>query len=339
MKKVAYLIFIVFLANCCNVNNEREYLSLKFDQEPKTESDSLNTLQSLRTVGQIFNFNYFGDYKELLTKENEQLKERAKLACSIFSVHNYSCHLMARNLDLPFGLKNIVVGKYNPSDGYQSFSLCALDFLVGNNRINLDSLSRLSASGILRTPFYAMDGMNEMGLCVGIAAVPSQEIKPDSTKEKIDILLLNRLMLDHAKNVDEAIEIAQQYNVFDENINTISHHYLIADADGKSVVIEYQNGEMQIVQNPDNYQIITNAYIKDKTLKERNIHNRYIKIYKQLNKKNVNSYQDALNLLQDVSWYKGESGTQWSVVYDLKDKQGYLTVQGNFNDTYAFRFE
>lgn len=339
MKKVAYLMFIVFLANCCHVKNEREYLLLKFNQEPKTESDSLNTLNSLKNFDQIFTLNYFGDYKELLKKENEQLVERAKLACSIFSVHNDSCNLMARNLDLPFGLKNIMVGKYNPTDGYQSFSLCALDFLVGNSRINPDSLSKLAISGLLRTPFYAMDGMNEKGLCVGIAAVPTQEIKQDSTKEKIDVLLLNRLMLDHAKNVDEAIEIAQQYNVFDENINTISHHYLIADADGNSAVIEYQNGEMQIIQESANYQIITNAYIKDKSIKERNIHKRYIKMHKQLNKNNCTSYNDALNLLEDVSWYNGKAGTQWSVVYDLKNLSGYLCVQGEYNKAYSFVFK
>ncbi|MDT8401698.1 MAG: hypothetical protein RQ743_08390 [Bacteroidales bacterium] len=123
------------------------------------------------------------------------MRNNAKVECSLFSVTNGDGTLFGRNLDLQFDLKNVLIGCYQPSGGNRSITLCALDFLIGNDRMYVDSLTPFIRSQILKTPFYVMDGINDKGLAIGIAAVESQKIAEDSRKERIDILLLNRLYI------------------------------------------------------------------------------------------------------------------------------------------------
>ncbi len=334
------LIWLIILIGGCNSKKITNKV-LEFKDVSELLADSLKTISSLKSVDEIYLLQYYGDYKKVLENENMQLQNNAKVACSIFSINNDSCSLLGRNLDLQFNLTNVLIGKYNPKNAYSSITLCALDFLVGNSKLKTDSLSAFSKQQILKVPFYVMDGINDQGLAVGIAALPSQKINPENNKEKIDVLLLNRLILDNAKNVDEAIEIAKKYDVFDADINTISHHYLVSDAEGNSVIIEYQNGKMEFIQDKKNYQIVTNSYVKDKSLQERNIHNRYLKIDEALEKENIYSVESAMEVLQKVSWQKegNKGGTQWSVIYDLKNKTGVISIHGNYSNQYTFMLQ
>ena len=49
-----------------------------------------------------------------------------------------------------------------------------------------------------------------------------------------------RLMLDYASNVDEAVKIAKKYDLHDSA--KTSYHYMVADASGKSAILEWING-------------------------------------------------------------------------------------------------
>lgn len=337
------LIFIILLMQgCMGKNKPGDEIRIIFSNNTSPASDSVMTISSLRAVNDIFTFRYYGDYSDILLRENQAIREKAKIACSLFSVNNENNMIFGRNLDLQFDLKNILVGFYQPPEGYSSITICALDFLIGNQEMYIDSLTDFTRSQILKTPFYAMDGINEMGLAVGIAAVESQKIAEGNKKEKIDILLLIRLILDNAASVDEAVKIADKYDVFDEDINTISHHYLIADSTGHSVIIEYQDGGMQFIygENNSNYQIITNSLVKDRTPKERNGNNRYIKMNKPLSNNDILTTDDAMQLLRKVSWgYYDGPGSQWSVVYNLKARTGFLTVDRKYSDIYVFSFD
>ncbi|HCC71765.1 MAG TPA: hypothetical protein DEQ09_11535 [Bacteroidales bacterium] len=82
---------------------------------------------------------------------------------------------------------------------------------------------------------------------------------------------------------------------------------------------------MQFIRsdNDSSYQIITNSLVKDRTLSERNANNRYVKIHKSLQKNKIHTSHDAMNLLKTVSWGSpdGSRESQWSVVYDLKNRK------------------
>ena len=62
-------------------------------------------------------------------------------------------------------------------------------------------------TGLLDAPYLPFDGMNEYGLAIGMAAVPPGNMRPDADKETIGSLGIIRQMLDHARTVDEAVDI------------------------------------------------------------------------------------------------------------------------------------
>ena len=63
-------------------------------------------------------------------------------------------------------------------------------------------------------------------------------------------------MLDKAATVDEAVELLSQYNIYFSG--DVDCHYLIADAAGKSVIVEYWDGGLQIVETDEAFQIASN---------------------------------------------------------------------------------
>ena len=84
------------------------------------------------------------------------------------------------------------------------------------------------------------------------------------------------MVLDYADNVDEAVEMIQKYDLHDSA--KTSYHYMIADATGKSAILEWVNGtdstdndaserKLNIIYNDPvkdgNYQIITNYILSD----------------------------------------------------------------------------
>ena len=61
----------------------------------------------------------------------------------------------------------------------------------------------------------------------------------DTDKPDFTSTTLLRLILDYADNVEEAVEIASSYDLHD-SANT-SYHYMVADASGKSAILEWTN--------------------------------------------------------------------------------------------------
>jgi len=68
-----------------------------------------------------------------------------------------------------------------------------------------------------------------------------------------------REILDHAATLEEAVDIVQHRDVFDQDVHTLSHHILIADAAGRSAIAEYTDGGWRIMENEKPWQIVTNT--------------------------------------------------------------------------------
>jgi penicillin V acylase-like amidase (Ntn superfamily) len=86
--------------------------------------------------------------------------------------------------------------------------------------------------------------MNEYGVAISGLNVDG-DVVYDSNKISLDRYEFRRLVLDHAQNVDEPIDLIRKYN----NMGSETVHYLVSDARGKSAVIEYYNGQVYAHRN------------------------------------------------------------------------------------------
>jgi penicillin V acylase-like amidase (Ntn superfamily) len=149
-----------------------------------------------------------------------------------------------------------------PADGYASMSMVNLIFLGFSHEQATDllALSEAERKPLVRAPFLPIDGMNEWGLVVGLAAVPQSQDRTDLDRPSIGSLGIIREMLDHARSVDEAIAIMKQYTIRFDGGPPI--HYLIAEATGRAVLVEYGSGELHAIPNDGDWHVATNFLVE-----------------------------------------------------------------------------
>ena len=100
---------------------------------------------------------------------------------------------------------------------------------------------------LLASPYLCVDGMNEKGLSVSILDVDMGELHQDTEKPDLFMLVAVRLLLDRAADVDEAVGLLRQYDIHSGHGWT--QHLFIADAGGKSVVVEWEKDKMNVVDS------------------------------------------------------------------------------------------
>ena len=160
-----------------------------------------------------------------------------------------------RNFDWKKGRAMIV--HTVPKNGYESLSTCCLDFLGFGDDYQPDG-SMMERIQTLAAIYVPVDGMNEKGLVIAdLMAGDDEETHQKTDKPDLTTTTAIRLLLDRAANVDEAIELLKQYDM-NSSIGS-AHHFAIADKSGKSVVVEYVNGEMLVAET----NIVTNHYLAD----------------------------------------------------------------------------
>ena len=144
-----------------------------------------------------------------------------------------------------------------PDNGYESISTCCLDFLGFGEEYVPDG-SMMERMQTLAAIYVPLDGMNEKGLMVAdLLAGDDEETHQRTEKADLTTTTAIRLLLDKAANVDEAVELLKKYDM-NSSIGS-AHHLSIADASGKSVVVEYVNGEMLVTET----KVVTNHYLAD----------------------------------------------------------------------------
>ena len=144
-----------------------------------------------------------------------------------------------------------------PKDGYESMSTCCLDFLGFSEDYAPDG-SMMERMQTLAAIYVPLDGMNEKGLVVAdLMAGDNEETHQRTDKPDVTTTTAIRLLLDKAANVDEAIALLRQYDM-NSSIDS-AHHFSIADASGKSVVVEYVGGEMLVTET----KVVTNHYLSE----------------------------------------------------------------------------
>lgn len=133
-----------------------------------------------------------------------------------------------------------------PKDGYDSVST------VNMSALGYASYSRPSLFNrfdLLAAPYLPVDGMNECGLCVALLALPGESVECIDT-ERPDLIATTavRLVLDMADDVDMALALLEKYDVYP--CFGAAYHLALSDYSGRSVVVEWVDGEMVLVEQP-----------------------------------------------------------------------------------------
>jgi hypothetical protein len=274
-------------------------------------ADAIATLNSLEKVDDhpLYVMHYYGSYEEILASKQPP---QARFACSLFAALGNPNHLLfGRNFDWDFSPALLLFT--NPPDGYASVSTVDLTFLgfTPGTASGLEAGSLSEREPLLDAPSMPFDGMNEFGLVIGMAAVPESLAGNDPDKPTIGSIGIMREILDHARNIDEAVSIFQQYNIDFRGGPPI--HYLLADANGKAVLVEFVQGVMVVLPAENPWQIATN-HLRATASGDGGC-DRYRIIDSQLTAARGSlTTEEAMNLLDAVSQ---PGSTQWSIVYDL----------------------
>jgi hypothetical protein len=355
MKRILLVFFLIggSLVGCVSSPKTPDVLPIENadqkDQIPVEESiydlseDEIETLLSLDLVDNypLYTMSFSGEYGQPASTSGE-VDQPAMIdetwdpwACTLFtSLADEDNRLYGRNFDWEYSPALLLFT--DPPDGYASVSIVDIAYL-GYSGDEVSSLNELPLSeriALLDTPWWPFDGMNEHGLVVGMAAVPSGDMIIDPQKPTLGSLEVIRKILDEARDVDEAIEIFNQNNI--DMRGGPDLHYLIADRTGKAVLVEFYNGEMYLIPNDHPWHLATNFLCSAVNGPIRGKCWRYDQVLREFEETEGNlNLKQAMTLLGMVS----QAGTQWSVVYGMSTGSVNVVMGQEYFDIHTFQLD
>ena len=295
--------------------------------------------------------------------------ESPYIGCSSFTATTpEGDQLFARNYD--FSKTNtVIVFTDATEDRHATISSVDLQFLSVDTETNLDDF--YSKVLTLAAPYAPIDGINDAGVSCGIYMTYQGEetVSTNQNTDKPDLTstTLLRTILDYADSVEEAVEIASAFDLHDSA--ETSFHYMVADATGKSAILEWVAGtdstdndggarELVVTYNDadahigehegaTDYQVVTNfiiqpGYYEGSDADDMKGLDRYQKIYEELDRTNgvVADEKAAMDILEIVgrrSWKNDDNNgcTVLSAVYNNTDRSVMWVPNENFDDPEA----
>ena len=317
-----------------------EFNTLRLTQ---TEIDSLNSLQKVDDHP-LYVMQHQGPHRETslaapraneLQRSNFEFENPTPLwACSLFTaLADPQGGVYGRNFDWEFSPALLLFT--DPPDGYASVSMVDLAYFFDAPAVTqLMDLDLNDLEPLLNTPSMPFDGMNEKGLVIGMAAVPESPTPSDPNNKSVGSLGVIRMILDHAASVEEALTIMRGVNILWHGGPQL--HYLIADASGTSALVEFVDGEMEVLYNTNPWHQATNFLLSNTSGSADGFCHRYDVITESLQAEQGDlSLREAMELLEDVS----QSSTQWSVIYQLHTGQISLAMGRHYSEIHTFQLE
>lgn len=297
--------------------------------------DAFQTLSSLEKVDDhpLYVMHYVGEYVDL---DSVIIPAHKNPGCSLFAALGDPRNLLfGRNFD--YWESPALLLYTDPPDGYASISMVDLS-ITG---IGPENFQDLKIKSIPERDLLLVDGMNEYGVAIGFASVPGDRTAYDGPKPTINSFAIMREVLDHARDVDEAVAIFTGFNI---DFTGGMLHYLIADSTGHAVLIEYVDGEMIVQPNDGPWSAATNnliATVPEETRKT--LCWRYKTISEYLTSAGGKLFpMEAMDLLSGVSVGKytpGTPRTQWSAVYEISTGDFLVAMRGQYDDVHTFHLE
>lgn len=222
--------------------------------------------------------------------------------------------LMGRNFDFPSALG--VVLHTIPDRGYETITTFNVNFYGFGEDYKPEGFTNqyLALAGL----FFALDGINEKGLAIAdLMAGDTIQTHQRTSKPDLTTTAAISYLLKNAANVDEALDLLRGIDMHSD-IGS-AHHYAMADASGRNVVVEYVDNEMVVVESP----AVANHYLCDAKLNVGLIEgdNRYAKLYERYEQTGgTMNEQQLTETIEAVSQPEREGflGTAWTMVMDLK---------------------
>ena len=244
----------------------------------------------------------------------------------------------------------------HPKRGYASIGVSDMSHLgYGLDKLPKGFLSRINCMAAIYAP---VDGINEKGLCTSIMALPKQASQQDTEKHDVGTSMIMRLWLDRCATVEEALTLLASVDVRHDALVGTGYHYMIADATGHCVVVEFDKDDgwkTIVVRKPDdrNYMLVTNHLLNPKhytTVPDIAVGNpnsyswdRYAKATDYLQAHDgILTFEEAQECLALVHWVDlpipgGEvEDTQYSNVYDQRNLTLSLRNWNDYETTHTF---
>lgn len=268
------------------------------------------------------------------------------LGCTTFnSVTPGGDYIFGRNFD--YTDSDYMLVWTDPEGGYASVSSVALVFNGYDSDFTPQSEDNRELT--LLAPYAPLDGINEKGLSIAILELEKKPVFQTTEKVDLTTTTIVRAVLDKAANVDEAVEIFNSYDLRDFLLGGCTYHYQIADAYGNSVVVEYVDGQMNLI-HPEtktgsavDYIVAANYFLTEGVDDPDGMgYERADKVYAALNaSRGITSESYAMQILKSVSM-KDDSlhgyicSTLWSAVYNMNDLTADICVNNNYDRVYKF---
>ncbi len=165
-----------------------------------------------------------------------------------------------------------------------------------------------------------------------ILALNDPIVVNDSPKGDLLLYACPRVLLDKCANVDEAISFLSDYDMYSPNPRH-SYHLFIGDNTGKSVIVEWIDGQMQVVDGNAVANFI--LYGVEDTLKFDYDH-RYLTMQNQLKDHPTYTVQEAMNLLSMLNQL---GYSRWSAIYNLDKLSLDVCFDSNYDTSYSFELQ
>lgn len=303
-------------------------------------AEEVATLKSLEIIDDypLYTMHFYGAYESERSSVAADLPpQKQQWGCSLFAALGDANNMLyGRNFDWRYSPALLLFT--DPPDGYASVTMIDLEYLgIGPDAVrNLASMPLDERRPLLLAPFIPFDGMNEHGLVVGMAAVPASKRPHDPRLKTTGSLRVIRAMLDHARNVKEAVALLQNNNI--DFTGGPQLHYLIADRSGNAVLVEFYHGEIVLIPKESNWHLATNFLLSGANEFTPQKNSRYKKISTRLRKTNGQiRKEDALRLLAKVA--QTETPTQWSIVYQMSIGDISVVMGKSFDTVHSFHLE
>ena len=272
----------------------------------------------LMAKGGIESGNQLAGYAiEFLSKGHYKLETNTQndgYGCSALTVSTpEGGMMMGRNFDFPSAVG--VILHCIPDKGYETITTFNVEFYGFGENFKPEGFAKqyLCLTGL----FVALDGINEKGLAIAdLMAGDTVQTHQYTDKPDLTTTAAISYLLKNAANVDEALKLLEGIDMHSD-IGS-AHHYAMADASGRSVVVEYVNNEMVVVESP----AVANHYLCEQKL---NVgldegDDRYDRICLQFEQmQGVMSEKQLTEAIAAVSQAQrdGFLGTAWTMVMDL----------------------
>ncbi len=139
-------------------------------------------------------------------------------------------------------------------------------------------------------------------------------------------------MLDHARIVDEAVEIFKRYNI--DFSGAVPIHYLLADPSGKAVLLEFHDRKLIQLPNLYPWHMATN-HLRCIAIGDGGCWRYTILSNRLVGRKGQLGPAAAMQLLADVK----QDSTQRSAVYDMNTGDVQIVMDTQYDSVHTFHLD